>query len=118
MGIVLSSGVKIRDLILVLILSLVVLYIFSQEPENDYIFATVTLLWLITNFIFHIKGKISVILGLGFLILTSIYMAVSNEFLSERVAIWAYLFLLNGVILISCEKNPKESIENVKTRQK
>lgn len=110
-GIIFSLGVNVRRLILVLILFLVVLNIFSQEPGNDYVFATITLLWLIANFIFGLKGKISVILGLTFLLLTPIFLSAGNELLSERIAIWAYLFLLNGVILISCEKTPEENVE-------
>lgn len=110
-GIVFTSGINARDLILALLVFLIVANISDVGPGNDYVFGTISILWLVINFIFGLKGKLSVVLGLIFLLLTAIFLSVGNELLSERIAIWAYLFLLAGVILISCEKTSEEHVE-------
>lgn len=86
---------------------------FYTVRNYDFNYLILSFLWLIINRFFGFNGKLSVWLGILFLFFCSIFLLLGNEMLAEKTSVWAYLFLLVGVIL-SWVDDYLDSRKNVK----
>ena len=65
-------------------------------------------LWILSVFHFKFEGRVSISLALGFLILCPFLLIFNKETIAEKSAVWAYMFLLVGVIQMIIEYIRKE----------
>lgn len=78
-------------------------YIFILKPEDNLQLLILAFFWIASVWLCGLKGKISISAGLIFLIMGSFFFIFKKEQLAEKTAIWAYMFLLIGVIQILLE---------------
>ena len=97
----------------VLIIFGILLDIFVLKFTSDLLILILTGLWILSVYRFKFKGRVSIGLALGFLILCPFLLIFKKELIAEKVAIWAYLFLVVGVIQLFIEyfKEGKENVQ-------
>ena len=89
--------------LLVLVILGILLDIFVFRFTSDLLILILTGLWILSVYHFKFKGKVSISLALGFLILCPFLLIFNKEAIAEKSAIWAYMFLLVGVIQMIIE---------------
>ena len=94
--------------LLVLVILGILLDIFVFRFTSDLLILILTGLWILSVYHFKFKGKVSISLALGFLILCPFLLIFNKEAIAEKSAIWAYMFLLVGVIQMIIEYIRKE----------
>ena len=75
----------------------ILLYKYSHDEELRTLLIFV--LYLILSIIHNIDPRYPIIAAIGCLILSAVLLSVKNEVLANKVAIYAYYFLVVGVIL-------------------
>lgn len=68
------------------------------EFNSDLVILFLTGLWILSLWLYEYEGRISIGMGLGFLILCPFLLIFKAEAVAEKAAIWAYVFLVVGVI--------------------
>ncbi len=71
---------------------------FFFDFTSDLVILFFISLWIIAVWLFSFEGRVSVGVGLGFLVLCPFLLIFKAEFIAENAAVWAYMFLLMGVI--------------------
>ena len=94
--------------LLVLVILGILLDIFVFRFTSDLLILILTGLWILSVYHFKFKGKVSISLALGFLILCPFLLIFNKEAIAEKAAVWAYMFLLVGVIQMIIEYIRKE----------
>ena len=105
-----------QTIILVLVLLGILLDIFIFKFTSDLLILILTALWILSVYHFKFKGKASIGLALGFLILCPFLLIFKKELIAEKAAIWAYMFLVVGVVQLFVEYL-KEERENAKIKK-
>lgn len=82
--------------------------IFIFKLTSDFLIFLLLCLLIILIIRFKFKGRLSVGLALGFLILCPLLIIIKKELIAEKTAIWAYIFLAIGTIQLFLE-NSKDS---------
>ncbi len=85
---------------LIIIISIIIIYFMFEYRENEelrtlFIFT----LYFILSLIFKIDPRYPVMAAIGCLILAAMLLAFGNETLANKIAIYAYYFLVVGVLL-------------------
>lgn len=89
-------------LIIVLML-LIFAEIFFFKKSSDFVYVIFTVSWYWINKHFKVDSRVTVFTGICFLSLSSLFMFF-NELLAMRLAVWAFLLLLCGSILICLQE--------------
>ncbi len=71
--------------------------IFIFDSTSDLVILFLTGLWVLSVWLYEYEGRISIGMGLGFLILCPLLLIFNVDAVAEKVAIWAYIFLVVGV---------------------
>ena len=86
--------------------------IFLFTPTADLVILFLTGLWVLTIWLYGFEGRVLIGGGLVFLIFCPFLLIFGKEQMAEKSAIWAYVFLVVGVIqsfIWSFSKNEKKS---------
>jgi len=89
---------NLRFIILFLTFLGLFLDIFIFEFTSDLVMLFLTGLWVLSIWLYEYEGRVSIGMGLGFLILCPLLLIFDADAIAEKVAIWAYMFLVVGVI--------------------
>jgi len=92
----------------VLVIFGILLDIFIIKFTSDLLILILTGLWILSVYHFKFKGKVSISLALGFLILCPFLLIFKKELIAEKAAIWAYMFLVVGVVQLFVEYSKEE----------
>jgi len=71
--------------------------IFIFDSTQDLVILFLTGLWILTVWLNHFEGRISIAGGLIFLAMCPFLLIFGKEAIAEKSAIWAYMFLAVGV---------------------
>jgi len=85
-------------IIMVLILLIFAEIFFFKKP-SDFVYIVFTVSWFWINWHYKVDSSVTVFAGICFLSLCSLFMFF-NELLAMRLAVWAFLLLLCGTILL------------------
>lgn len=85
----------------------IIFEIFVITSTVDAVVIILTCVWILVIYLFKFSGKISVVGALVFLGLTPILLVIGKDFLAEKSANWAYMFLLVGVVQMAWENKNK-----------
>jgi len=72
--------------------------IFIFDPTWDLVILFLTGLWILVIWLYKFEGKVSLAGGLVFLSLCPFLLIFKKEAIAEKAAIWAYMFLVVGVV--------------------
>ena len=90
----------------VLVIAVVGIFVdtFFLDFSSDLIILVLIFLWVLVVWLYGYEGRVSVGMGLGFLILCPLLLIFDVDAIAEKTAIWAYMFLVVGVIqqIIEC----------------
>lgn len=86
----------------------IIFEIFIITSTVDWLILLFTCLWILVIILFKFKSKITIIGVLLFLVLTPILLVMKKDFLAEKTANWAYMFLLVGVIQLVWESRKED----------
>jgi len=92
----------------VLVILWILLDVFVFKFTSDLLILILTGLWILSVYHFKFKGKVSISLALGFLILCPFLLIFKKELIAEKAAIWAYMFLVVGVVQLFVEYSKEE----------
>jgi len=81
----------------------ILLDIFVLKFTSDLLILFLTGLWILSVCHFKFKGEASIGLALGFLILCPFLLIFKKGLIAEKSAIWAYMFLVVGVVELFVE---------------
>lgn len=87
------------------------IFIFRQTWGLVILFLTV--LWVLTVWLYKFEGGVSVASALVFLVMCPFLLIFKKEVIAEKAAIWAYMFLVVGVVKMFIE-SLKEKDKDVK----
>lgn len=88
---------------LILGIFLIFLDIFVFRISSDLLILLLIVLWIILVYRYKFDGRFSIGLALGFLVLCPFLLSFNNKPIADKAAIWAYLFLVVGVIQLFIE---------------
>ncbi|MEA2020148.1 MAG: hypothetical protein U9M98_00255 [Patescibacteria group bacterium] len=71
---------------------------FFFDFTSDLVILFFIFLWIMASWLFSFEGRVSVGVGLGFLVLCPFLLIFKADFIAEKAAVWAYMFLLVGVV--------------------
>jgi len=77
--------------------------IFVLKFTSDLLILFLTGLWILLVCLFKFKSDVSISLALGFLILCPFLLIFKKGLIAEKSAIWAYMFLVVGVVELFVE---------------
>ena len=72
--------------------------IFIYNITSDLLILFLTIFWIWSIRVFRFNGKVSIAGALVFLLMCPFLLILNKEFIAEKSAIWAYMFLAVGVI--------------------
>lgn len=81
-----------------LIAFFILVSIFYLNFYNDQIFALLALFWVGNIFIHKLSPRLSAILGIIFLILTSIIVVLNKAEIADKASAWAYVMLFTSIL--------------------
>ena len=76
---------------------------FFLKFTSSFLSLLVVGLWVLNIWLYKFEGRVSISLALGFLILCPFLLIFNKEAIAEKAAVWAYMFLLVGVIQMIIE---------------
>jgi len=82
--------------------------IFVFKFSSDLLIMLLTGLWILSICHFKFEGRVSIGLALGFLILCPFLLIFKKELIAEKAAVWAYMFLVVGVVQMFIEHVKEE----------
>jgi hypothetical protein len=91
--------------------------IFIFNPTWDLVILFLTALWVLSVWLYKFEGRVSISGGLFFLILCPLLLIFGKESMAEKSAIWAYMFLVVGVVQLFVEYL-KEERKGAKIKKK
>jgi len=94
---------KYRFLILIFCGVGILFDIFFLKLTSDFLIFFLTGLWILTVKLYKFEGRVSVGVALGFLVLCPFLLILKKEAIAEKAAIWAYMFLVVGIIQMLIE---------------
>ena len=89
--------------LIILVILGILIDIFVFKFTSDFIILFLTGLWVLSIYRFKFEGRVSIGFALFFLILCPFLLIFGKELIAEKVAIWAYMFLVVGVIQMFIE---------------
>ena len=89
--------------LIILVILGILIDIFVFKFTSDFIILFLTGLWVLSIYRFKFEGRVSIGFALFFLILCPFLLILGKEPIAEKVAIWAYMFLVVGVIQMFIE---------------
>lgn len=75
--------------------------IFIFNPTWDLVILWQTSLWVLTIWLYKLEGRVSIAGALIFLAVCPFLLILNKESIAEKLAIWAYVFLAVGGLVIS-----------------
>ena len=87
----------------VLVIFGILLNIFVFKFTSDLLILVLTGLWILSVYHYKFEGRVSIAGGLIFLIMCPFLLIFGKEAIAEKSAVWAYMFLLVGVIQMIIE---------------
>lgn len=106
-----------RIVLLILGIFGIFLDIFVFKFSSDLLILVLTGLWILSVYHFKFKSRVSISLALGFLILCPFLLIFKKELIAEKAAVWAYMFLVVGVVQLFVEYL-KEERKGAKIKKK
>ena len=94
---------KYRFLILIFCGVGILFDIFFLKLTSDFLIFFLMGLWVLAVRYYKFEGRVSVGVALGFLVLCPLLLILKKEAIAEKAAIWAYMFLVVGVIQMLIE---------------
>ena len=87
--------------------------IFVFHSTSDLLILFLAGLWIWSIRIFKFNGRVSIIFALVFLLMRPFLLILDKELIAEKSAIWAYMFLVMGVIqeFIKSMKENRNAVE-------
>lgn len=79
------------------VVSGLVLDIFIFDFTSDLVILFLVGLWILVVRLYEYEGRISIGIGMGFLIVCPFLLIFKVDAIAEKAAIWAFMFLLVGV---------------------
>ena len=103
---------------LVLLISVIgiLIDIFVFDFTSDLIILFLTGLWVLVVWLYKFEGRVSIGIALGFLVLCPFLLIFNKEPIAEKAAIWAYMFLVVGVIQQIIEYRRERREDNTDSR--
>jgi len=98
---VLKFLARYRLLLLILTLTGLLVDIFFLNFTSDLVIIFLLVLWLVSVRLFFFGERVSVAVALCFLTLCPFLLILKKDAAAEKAAIWAYLFLVVGVVRAS-----------------
>ena len=89
--------------LIILVILGILIDIFVFKFTSDFIILFLTGLWVLSIYRFKFEGRVSIGFALFFLILCPFLLIFKKELIAEKSAIWAYMFLVVGVIQMFIE---------------
>lgn len=86
----------------------VFLDVFVFKFTSDLIILSLVIFWIFSVWRFRLKGEISVSAALVFLALCPFLLICKKDPVAEKAAVWAYMFLVVGVIQVFIENTKEE----------
>ena len=71
---------------------------FFFEFTSDFVILFLTGLWVLSLWLYEYEGRVSIGMGLGFLILCPFLLILEEGAVAEKAAIWAYILLVVGAV--------------------
>lgn len=71
-------------------------HVFIFFPQGNFYILMVLSLWIVTAWYFNFKARVSIIAGLVFLSMSPLFYIFKTESIADKIAIWAYIFLVMG----------------------
>lgn len=90
----------------------VLLDIFVLKFTSDLLILILTGLWILSVYRFKFKGQVSISLTLGFLSLCPFLLILKKELMAEKAALWAFVFLIVGLIQLVWENKKENDVKN------
>lgn len=83
--------------------------IFVFKTISDLFILFLIILWTGTVIGFRLESRFSILTGIIFLITSCLFLLVKAETIAQKLAIWAYMFLVFGIIqqLVEYKKRPQ-----------
>lgn len=81
-------------------------HVFIFSPQGSFYILMVLSFWIVPVWYFSLKAKVSVIAGLILLSMSPLFSIFKTELVANKVAIWAYIFLVMGTVqsLFECRR--------------
>lgn len=98
-----SKIVTYKHLAVAVVLMSILIHIFVLKPVNDLIILFLTGLGILVIWLYEFEGRISISGGLIFLALCPFLLVIKQELMAEKVAIWAFMFLVVGTFQVFIE---------------
>ena len=103
--------------LIILVILGILIDIFVFKFTSDFIILFLTGLWVLSIYRFKFEGRVSIGFALFFLILCPFLLIFKKELIAEKSAIWAYMFLVVGVVEIFIEYL-KEERKDARSKKK
>lgn len=99
-----------RLLFVSMFVSALLLELFLTKTSDDLLLLGLTLFWILTVLGFRLESRFSILGTLIFLLSAAFFLMIRLQAVAEKLAVWAYLFLVVGIVqrLIEERKRPKE----------
>jgi len=103
--------------LIILVILGILIDIFVFKFTSDFIILFLTGLWVLSIYRFKFEGRVSIGFALFFLILCPFLLIFKKELIAEKSAIWAYMFLVVGVVELFIEYL-KEERKDARSKKK
>ena len=81
---------------------------FFLKFTSSFLILLVVGLWVLNIWLYKFEGRVSIGLALGFLTLCPFLLIFKKDLIAEKAAVWAYMFLVVGVIQMMIEYMKEE----------
>ena len=71
--------------------------ILTVKEIKDVIIVLIAVLWIAGLKIARLEGRFSILTGLVFLMIACLFLIIKIEFVAEKAAVWAFIFLSIGI---------------------
>ncbi len=71
---------------------------FFFEFTSGFVILFLAGLWILSLWLYEYEGRVSIGMGLGFLVLCPFLLIFKAEAVAEKAALWAYMFLAVGAV--------------------
>jgi len=77
--------------------------IFLFGFKADLVVLFLTVLWILSVYLYEFEGRVSLIGGLAFLTICPFLLIFNKKLVAEKVVLWAYIFLAVGIVRLFVE---------------
>ena len=99
-----------RYIFFFLFIMAIVIDVFVLKKNSDLFLIFSAFLWILTLIGFRLEYRFSILSAILFLVLSSFFLWIQLRAIAEKLAVWAYIFLLIGIIqqIINNKKRPND----------